>query len=70
MAAIELEAKQTSGCLLKKLESTAAQNDLYFYASNISVNSFKNLCWEFPGGPVVRALHFHCRGHGFNPSGS
>ena len=22
---------------------------------------------EFPGGPVVRTLHFHCRGHGFNP---
>ena len=20
---------------------------------------------EFPGGPVVRTLHFHCRGHGF-----
>ena len=35
MAAIELEAKQNSSCLLKKLEPTAAQNDLYFYASNI-----------------------------------
>ena len=22
---------------------------------------------EFPGGPVVRALRFHCRGHGFDP---
>ena len=21
----------------------------------------------FSGGPVVRALHFHCRGHGFDP---
>ena len=21
----------------------------------------------FPGGPVVRALHVHCRGHGFDP---
>ena len=20
---------------------------------------------EFPGGPVVRALHFYCMGHGF-----
>ena len=20
--------------------------------------------WEFPGGPVVRTLHFHCRGPG------
>ena len=22
---------------------------------------------EFPGGPVVRILHFHCRGLGFDP---
>ena len=21
----------------------------------------------FPGGPVVKTLHFHCRGQGFNP---
>ena len=21
----------------------------------------------FPGGPVVKTLHFHCRGHGSNP---
>ena len=24
--------------------------------------------WEFPDGPVVRTLRFHCRGCGFNPS--
>ena len=23
--------------------------------------------WDFPGGPVVRALCFHCRGHRFDP---
>ena len=22
---------------------------------------------DFPGGPVVKILHFHCRGHGFDP---
>ena len=22
---------------------------------------------DFPGGPVLRTLHFHCRGHGFDP---
>ena len=22
---------------------------------------------DFPGGPPVRTLHFHCRGHGFDP---
>ena len=21
----------------------------------------------FPGGPVVKTLHFHCKGHGFDP---
>ena len=21
----------------------------------------------FPGGPVVKTLHFHCRGRGFDP---
>ena len=21
-----------------------------------------NLCWDFPGGPVVKILHFHCTG--------
>ena len=26
-----------------------------------------NIYWNFPGGPVVRTLHFHCKGHGFNP---
>ena len=23
--------------------------------------------WDFPGGPVVKNLHSHCRGRGFNP---
>ena len=22
---------------------------------------------DFPGGPVVRAVHLHCREHGFHP---
>ena len=22
---------------------------------------------DFPGGPVVKTLRFHCRGHGFDP---
>ena len=26
-----------------------------------------SICREFPGSPVVRTLHFHCRGHGSNP---
>ena len=25
------------------------------------------LSWAFPGGPVVKTLGFHCRGHRFNP---
>ena len=27
----------------------------------------KNPLWDFPGGPVVGTLCFHCRGRGFNP---
>ena len=23
--------------------------------------------WDFPGGPVVKILHFHWGGHGLNP---
>ena len=26
---------------------------------------FKNY-WDFPGGPVVKTLHFYCRGCGFD----
>ena len=26
-----------------------------------------NILWEFPGGSVVRAPCFHCRGHKFDP---
>ena len=25
--------------------------------------------WDFPGGPVVKTLCFHCRGRGFDPWG-
>ena len=28
---------------------------------------FKPLVEDFPGGPVVKTLCFHCRGHGFDP---
>ena len=31
----------------------------------------KRMRGDFPGGPVVKTLHFHCRGLGFDPwSGS
>ena len=26
-----------------------------------------NKWMDFPGGPVVKTLHFHCRGHEFDP---
>ena len=29
----------------------------------------KNVCGDFPGGPVVKILHLHSRGHGFNFDG-
>ena len=27
----------------------------------------KNIRWDFPGGPVVKTLCFHCKGHRFGP---
>ena len=27
---------------------------------------FKCMFWDFPSSPVVKILHFHCRGHGFD----
>ena len=29
--------------------------------------SEKSQTVDFPGGPVVKTLHFHCRGPGFDP---
>ena len=31
-----------------------------------SIQTIRKVHWDFPGGPVVRSLHFHCRGFGFN----
>ena len=37
-------------------------------ASPGRISPFLRPLWkEFPGGPVVRTLHFHCRGHRFDP---
>ena len=30
-------------------------------------SNFKTNTGDFPGSPVVKTLHFHCRGHGFDP---
>ena len=30
-------------------------------------NTKAPLIWEFPGGPIVRTLSFHCREHKFDP---
>ena len=27
----------------------------------------QDLYWDFPGSPVVKALHFHSKGHRFDP---
>ena len=36
----------------------------------ISKNTWRMVtknCRDFPGGPVVKTPHLHCRGHGFDP---
>jgi len=31
------------------------------------IRTTRGFYWDFPGGPVVKTLHFHCRGHRFGP---
>ena len=38
------------------------------YSVSSRKSSFKNNKWDFPGRPVVKIPHFHCRGRGFDPS--
>ena len=35
--------------------------------STLQLQAFKVQSRDFPGGPVVKTLRFHCRGHGFDP---
>ena len=52
----------------KKLSSRGNFELLGRYHEPSSPSLFeKKFCGEFPGGPVVRALCFHCRGQGFDP---
>ena len=40
----------------------------FLYVKDISIKLFlKNKLKEFPGGSVVKTLHFYCRGPKFNP---
>ena len=38
------------------------KNLTFYRHRNLPSNLLPELPWEFPGGPVVRTLHFHCRG--------
>ena len=38
------------------------------YKELLQFNNKKSKIWEFPGDPVVRIWHFHCRGPGSIPS--
>ena len=35
--------------------------------STSSLSPVMSPSWDFPGGPVVKTPHFHCRGFGFHP---
>ena len=38
---------------------------LFFFFQPLQLKKKKS--WDVPGGPVVKTLHFHCRGHRFDP---
>ena len=37
------------------------------FCSSLKTYALKLDVRDFPGGPVVKTLHFQCRGHGFDP---
>ena len=66
---IEFDEKSSSQGVVPRPSASALPENL----SDLSVSktqtySIKNpVVREFPGGPVVRTLRFHCRGPGFDP---
>ena len=45
---------------------TGGHHALQFF-QNEKLEMKRGLLADFPGGPVVKALHSHCRGHKFYP---
>ena len=50
---------------LKMRITLRGERDSYFEALNSPAK--EPMSREFPGGPVVKTLRFHCRGPGFGP---
>ena len=44
----------------------ALKHDLKCYKANFHYNSIDEIR-DFPGGPVVKTVSFHCRGHRLDP---
>ena len=38
-----------------------------YWVNKVKIFVLKNLFGDFPSGPVVKTLHFQCRGCGFDP---
>ena len=51
--------KERSGKYKSREDTLGGSKPLYLKNNNPH--------WNFPCGPVVTILSFHCRGHGFNP---
>ena len=50
------------------LKSTLKTTKLYINVISCIFRAFRNAGFgDFPGGPVVKTLCFHCKGHGFDP---
>ena len=50
----------------KESDTTEQLNKNSMYKALCKISE-RGVEWDFPGGPVVKTLHFHCRGHKLNP---
>ena len=50
-----------------KKNYTSQPSGIYFRYARLVQHLKINLHRDFPGSPVVKTPHFHCRGHGFDP---
>ena len=54
-------------CRTVRLESHGKEFGLYSKSNGELHRTLIGKLYDFPGGPVLRTLYFHCHGPGFDP---